>query len=125
MLETDYLIVGAGATGMAFAEIILSESDASMIIADRYHKPGVHWNLAYPFVKPHQPARTGATQTDQKFYSEMKPVFSGNIITPQTVRGAQLVFSSAFIAHVEVAYQEERLKNELCQVVPLPDRDTD
>ena len=34
MLETDYLIVGSGATGMAFADIILSETDATMIIVD-------------------------------------------------------------------------------------------
>ena len=58
-------------------------------------------------------------------HSEMKPVFSGNTITPQTVRGAQLVFSAAFIAHIEVAYSDERLKNDICQVVPIPNHDTD
>ena len=29
-IETDYLIVGAGAMGMAFADTLLSESDASL-----------------------------------------------------------------------------------------------
>ena len=56
MLEADYLIVGGGATGMAFADILLSESEATMLIVDRYDKPGGHWNLAYSFVKLHQPA---------------------------------------------------------------------
>jgi hypothetical protein len=56
MLETDYLIVGGGASGMAFSDIILSETDAKMIIVDRFEKPGGHWNLAYPFVKLHQPS---------------------------------------------------------------------
>jgi len=56
MLETDYLIVGAGASGMAFADIILAETDHTMIIVDRFQKPGGHWNLAYPFVKLHQPS---------------------------------------------------------------------
>lgn len=56
MLETDYLIVGSGAVGMAFADIILEESNHSMIIVDRYQKPGGHWNLAYPFVTLHQPS---------------------------------------------------------------------
>jgi len=56
MLETDYLIVGSGAMGMAFADIILEESDASMIIVDQYQKPGGHWNKAYPFVTLHQPS---------------------------------------------------------------------
>ncbi len=58
-------------------------------------------------------------------HSEIKPVFSGDTVTPQPVRGAQMVFSAAFIAHIEVAYPEEKQKNELCQVVPLPNHDTD
>jgi|TARA_R110000796_G_scaffold68025_2_gene156017 hypothetical protein len=56
MLETDYLIVGAGASGMAFADILLTETDANIIIVDKFHKPGGHWNFAYPFVKLHQPS---------------------------------------------------------------------
>ena len=56
---------------------------------------------------------------------EIKPVFSGNIITPQTVRSYQPVFSAAFIAHVEATYETEKEKNKLCQVVPLPNHDTD
>ena len=55
-LETDYLIAGAGAIGMAFADVILTETDASMVIIDRHHKPGGHWNVAYPFVTLHQPS---------------------------------------------------------------------
>ena len=58
-------------------------------------------------------------------HSKIKPVFSANTITPQPVRGAQMVFSAAFIAHVELAYSDEQLKNEICQVVPLPNHDTD
>ncbi|MEL6507249.1 MAG: NAD(P)/FAD-dependent oxidoreductase [Pseudomonadota bacterium] len=56
VLETDYLIVGSGAVGMAFADILLTETDASMVIVDQYQKPGGHWNLAYPFVTLHQPS---------------------------------------------------------------------
>ncbi len=55
-LEADYLIVGSGAVGMAFADTLLSETDASLIIVDQYHKPGGHWNVAYPFVTLHQPS---------------------------------------------------------------------
>lgn len=54
--KTDYLIVGAGAMGMAFADVLMSESDASITIVDRYHQPGGHWNMAYPFVRLHQPS---------------------------------------------------------------------
>ena len=57
MLETDYLIVGSGAVGMAFADTLLSETDARIMIVDRYAKPGGHWNVAYPFVSLHQPSQ--------------------------------------------------------------------
>jgi hypothetical protein len=55
-LATDYLIIGSGAVGMAFADTILTETNANIIIVDRHHKPGGHWNLAYPFVTLHQPS---------------------------------------------------------------------
>lgn len=55
-LSTDYLIVGSGAVGMAFADVLLTETDADIIIVDRYQKPGGHWNVAYPFVTLHQPS---------------------------------------------------------------------
>ncbi|WP_439105877.1 NAD(P)-binding protein [Congregibacter sp.] len=54
--KADYLIVGAGAMGMAFADVLVSESSASITIVDRYHQPGGHWNMAYPFVRLHQPS---------------------------------------------------------------------
>ncbi|MEP3226906.1 MAG: NAD(P)-binding protein [Parasphingorhabdus sp.] len=54
--ETDYLIVGSGAVGMAFADTLLDESDAHITIVDRHGKPGGHWNDAYPFVALHQPS---------------------------------------------------------------------
>jgi hypothetical protein len=54
--ETDYLIVGCGATGLAFADTLISESDAHVTIIDRHGKPGGHWNDAYPFVTLHQPS---------------------------------------------------------------------
>lgn len=56
ILETDYLIVGAGAVGMAFADVLLTESDADIIVVDSHDQPGGHWNDAYPFVRLHQPS---------------------------------------------------------------------
>jgi hypothetical protein len=55
-LETDYLVVGAGAAGMAFTDALLSHSDATVTIVDRRHAPGGHWIDAYPFVRLHQPS---------------------------------------------------------------------
>ncbi len=55
-LETDYLIVGAGAMGMAFADVLQTESDSRFILVDRHARPGGHWNDSYPFVRLHQPS---------------------------------------------------------------------
>jgi hypothetical protein len=55
-LETDYLIVGAGAVGLSFADTLVSETDARIVIVDRHGKPGGHWNDAYSFVALHQPS---------------------------------------------------------------------
>jgi len=54
--QTDYLIVGAGAAGLAFADTLLAESEARLTIVDRRATPGGHWNDAYPFVALHQPS---------------------------------------------------------------------
>lgn len=55
-INADYLVVGAGAMGMAFTDVLLSETDASVVMVDRHHQPGGHWNDAYPFVRLHQPS---------------------------------------------------------------------
>ena len=56
-LSADYLIIGSGAVGMAFADTLLTETEASLIIVDSFAKPGGHWNVAYPFVRLHQPSK--------------------------------------------------------------------
>lgn len=55
-IEVDYLIIGAGAMGMAFADIVIAESDKTVLMVDMHQKPGGHWNDAYPFVTLHQPS---------------------------------------------------------------------
>ena len=55
-LETDYLVVGAGASGMAFVDSLLSSSASDVVLVDRRHRPGGHWLDAYPFVRLHQPS---------------------------------------------------------------------
>ena len=57
LIETDYLIIGAGATGMAFADVLVTETSDDIVMVDRYAKPGGHWNVAYPFVTLHQPSQ--------------------------------------------------------------------
>src|SRR3954470_594117 len=55
-LETDYLVIGGGATAMAFVDTLLDETDDRIVMVDRHDHPGGHWNDAYPFVRLHQPS---------------------------------------------------------------------
>jgi len=55
-LEADYVIVGSGAVAMAFADTLLTDTEASIVMVDRRHKPGGHWNDSYPFVRLHGPS---------------------------------------------------------------------
>lgn len=55
-LEADYVVIGAGAVGMSFVDVILAESEATVIMVDRRAHPGGHWNDAYSFVRLHQPS---------------------------------------------------------------------
>jgi len=55
-IETDYLVVGAGALGMGFVDALIDRCDADVVIIDRRHRPGGHWLDSYPFVQLHQPS---------------------------------------------------------------------
>lgn len=55
-IEVDYLVIGAGAAGLAFVDALIADSDATVLMVDRRHSPGGHWNDAYPFVRLHQPS---------------------------------------------------------------------
>jgi hypothetical protein len=55
-IEADYLVVGAGATAMAFVDTLITETTATVVIVDRNDQPGGHWTTAYPFVRLHQPS---------------------------------------------------------------------
>jgi hypothetical protein len=53
-LRTDYLVVGAGAMGMAFTDALIDHTDAHVTLVDRRHAASGHWQDAYPFVQLHQ-----------------------------------------------------------------------
>ncbi len=41
---------------MAFADTLVANSDAEVVLVDRRYRPGGHWLDAYPFVRLHQPS---------------------------------------------------------------------
>ena len=55
-METDYLVVGAGAVGLSFADELVARTDARITLVDRRARPGGHWNDAYAFVRLHLPS---------------------------------------------------------------------
>lgn len=52
-LVADYVIVGAGAVGLSFLDVLLDHTDSDVILIDRRGEPGGHWRDAYPFVRLH------------------------------------------------------------------------
>lgn len=57
-VKCDYLVVGGGATGMAFCDTLLARSSESLrvIVVDEHDAPGGQWHDSYGFVRLHQPS---------------------------------------------------------------------
>ena len=88
-IETDYLVIGAGAVGLAFADTILAETDAHITIIDRHGKPGGHWNDAYPFVALHQPSAFYGVNS-MPLGSNRKDIFGSNAGCYELASGAEV-----------------------------------
>ena len=90
MIEADYLVVGAGAMGMAFADVLLTETDATIAIVDRYGSPGGHWTRAYPFVRLHQPSAFYGVNS-RPLGSDRKDTTGGNAGLFELASGSEVV----------------------------------
>ena len=53
-MHADYLVVGAGASGMAFTDALTDHADVRVAVVDRRFGVGGHWLDDYPFVRLHQ-----------------------------------------------------------------------
>ena len=108
ILDADYLIIGSGAVGMAFADVLFHETDANMVIVDRHHGPGGHWNDAYPFVRLHQPSAYYGVNS-RKLGSEERDTTRLNLGMCDRATGAELVsyyeqLMQVFLASGRVQY---------------------
>jgi hypothetical protein len=55
LVDVDHLVVGAGATGMAFVDALVDhDPEARVAMVERRDGVGGHWRAAYPFVRLHQ-----------------------------------------------------------------------
>lgn len=113
-IDTDYLILGAGAVGLAFADTLLAETDATMCIVDRHGLPGGHWNDAYDFVALHQPSA---------FYGVASlPLGQDHVDTHGTNAGFLELASGAEVrAHFQQAMQQRLLPSGRVTYRPMSD----
>ena len=77
-LDVDYLVVGAGASGMAFTDALIDHAAVRVAVVDRRHSVGGHWLDAYPFVRLHQAST---------FYGVASTLLGGNRLQHARARG--------------------------------------
>lgn len=110
----DYLIMGAGAAGMAFADSIFTETDATIAIVDRRDRPGGHWNDAYPFVRLHQPASSYGVNS--------VPLGSGAIDQVGLNAGFnELAAGNEVLSHFDTIMRHKFLPSGRVQYLPMSD----
>src|SRR5262245_15108554 len=114
MLRTDYLIVGSGAGGMSFADQLLTETNANIVIVDRHHQPGGHWNDAYSFVRLHAPSAFYGVGSLQ--------LGSNRIDTSGLNRGYyELASGAEIVSYFDKLMQERFLPSGRVQYFPMCD----
>lgn len=117
-LSADYVIAGAGAVGLAFADTLVSETRASLVIVDRRARPGGHWHDAYPFVRLHGPSATYGVNS--------MPLGSGRIDEVGLNRGLhELASGDEIRAYFDRVMNERLLPSGRVTYLPLHDVDDD
>jgi NAD(P)-binding Rossmann-like domain len=113
-IETDYLVVGTGATAMAFVDTLLSETDAHVVMVDKHHRPGGHWNDAYSFVGLHQPsAFYGVNSRELSSWTKDKTGLNEGLY--------ELASGSEVLAHFDQVMRQRFLPSGRVQWFPMSD----
>lgn len=111
-IDVDYLIAGAGAMGMAFADSLFTETDATIAIVDRRDRAGGHWNDAYPFVRLHQPSSWYGLSS--------APLGTGRIDDRGLNAGLyELATGTEIVNHFDTAMRERFLPSGRVQFYPM------
>jgi cation diffusion facilitator CzcD-associated flavoprotein CzcO len=113
-IEADYLIIGAGAMGMAFADTLISETENTIVIVDRYGQPGGHWTMAYPFVRLHQGSAFYGVNSRQLGQGTIDQV-GWNAGNPE------LASSQEICAYYDAVMQQQFLPSGRVQYFPMCD----
>ena len=114
-LETDYLVIGTGATAMAFVDTLLDEQpEATVLMVDRLHRPGGHWNHAYPWVRVHQPSAWYGVAS-RELASGEKDKVGPNAGLYSMASGAEV------LAHFDLVMQQRFLPSGRVRWLPMTD----
>jgi hypothetical protein len=113
-IEVDYVIKGAGAVGMAFADSLFTETDATIAIVEHRDRAGGHWNDAYPFVRLHQPSSSYGVNSE--------PLGAGMIDQSGPNQGYfELASGQEVVAHFDAVLRHRFLPSGRVQFFPLSD----
>jgi hypothetical protein len=114
-LQTDYLVIGAGAVGLAFADTLITEDpDAHITIVDRHGKPGGHWNDAYSFVSLHQPSAFYGVNS-LPLGSGGKEIYGANAGLYELASGAEVS------AYFDTVMRRKLLPSDRVRYLPMTD----
>ena len=111
-IKADFLVIGSGAMGMAFTDVLMTETKANVVMVDRYHQPGGHWNIAYPYVHLHQPSA---------FYGvNSRPLGTNSIDQTGWNKGLfELATNSEVCAYFDLVMQQQFLPSGRVQYFPM------
>jgi hypothetical protein len=111
-IEADYLIVGCGAAGMGFADVMVSETQATLIMVDEHQAPGGHWNDAYPFVRLHHPSHYyGVASRPLGDLSKQRAGFNQGLL--------HMASAAEIVSHYHQVMQQHLLASGRVQYFPM------
>ena len=94
LINTDYLVVGAGASGLAFVDALVAEADVEVTMIDRRRAPGGHWRSRTRSSVCTAPRRTtGSTRC-----RSARTASTGSARTPATTNGRRARRSASYFA---------------------------
>jgi hypothetical protein len=117
-LDTDYLIVGCGAAGIGFADVLVSETQADVVIVDQRQAPGGHWNDAYPFVRLHHPSHYyGVASRMLGDVAKQREGFNAGLL--------HMASAAEILSHYQQVMQQHLLASGRVRYIPMSRIDAD
>lgn len=112
-METDYVVVGAGTSGLAFVDSLLdADPSADVVLVDRRPGPGGHWLDGYPFLRLHLPSALYGVESTR--------LGSGSVQTSGTEVGLYERASGAEVcAYYDRVMQERLLPSGRVRYLPM------